>query len=158
MLGGHWNRKTGANKSLSSNLHFDQSLRRYEPKTENTPFANAFPAISWKRQTIHEILLAPPPPNLTILHPTSISQVKFVHSVVQKINQSGRSNTFSSISRKPFVVGQFRAQFWPPWGPQFSTLPIPNTYSQVNFEPLYANEHSDASRTEELHVCGTQPL
>ena len=62
VLGGHWNRKTGANKSLSSNLHFDQSLRRYEPKTENTPFANAFPAISWKRQTIHQILLAPPSP------------------------------------------------------------------------------------------------
>ena len=62
VLGGHRNRKTGAKKSLSSDLKFNQSRRSNEPKSEKSPFASAFLRISRKRQTIDEILLAPPPP------------------------------------------------------------------------------------------------
>ena len=52
VLGYHRMHKIESNKSLSSDFRFDQSERSYGRKTEISPFSDAFPQISRKRQNI----------------------------------------------------------------------------------------------------------
>ena len=68
------------------------------------------------------------------------SQAEFGCPVLPNLNQSEAPITFWLITREPFDLDKFRADFWPLQGPQNQTVTIPMTISHPKFRRLYANE------------------